>query len=303
MNNPKTLALSNEAVPQFPARPFQILTLLDMLEFFAYSYYLFIDKFEAVVCTLGHAQNQRGKQSPLKPEELDDLRHETSVLADELKQAGITIFETTLNRISEIREDCDDSPPPVLGSINRQLRRLRKDLAKDLHKQVFMSLSPEEIKYFNQEEKFGAEVKAKFPKANREITAASTCYAINNYTGCVFHLMRAVEYGARAMLKEFGVETHDNRPIELGDWGLLLDALKAERSKLSIGKRKDPQKLRDFEFYSYPIDQFEKFRVWRNKVSHLREPFFPGQTKDIMDDAERYVRHLAERLDEIGLKI
>lgn len=114
MNNPRTLASNHKAVPQFPVRPFQILTLLDMLEFFAHNYYLFITKFDQVGCRFHVAEWERGKQSPAKPEELDELRHATTVLSDELKQAGVNIFQTTLDRFNEIREDCDDDPPPVV---------------------------------------------------------------------------------------------------------------------------------------------------------------------------------------------
>jgi hypothetical protein len=299
MDTEKTLARKDGAVPQFAARPFQILTLLDMLEFFAYSYYLFISKFEEAGCRFHGAEWDRGKQSPAKPDELDLLRHTMNVLADNLNKAGVRVLETTLRRIREIREDCDADPPPDVGTINRQLLRLRQDLESDLKEQKFMALSQEEIRNFNQDERFGAEVKIKFPNANQEITAAATCYAINNYTGCVFHLMRAIEYGARAMLQNFGVTTlRDQRPVALGDWGNLQESLTDELQKLSVGKRKDAQKMRDFEFFSYAIEQFEKFRTWRNKVSHLREEFLPGQTKDIMDATERYMRHLATRLIE-----
>src|SRR5207253_1089631 len=108
----------------------------------------------------------------------------------------------------------DHDPPPVLGEVAKQILRLRKDLERDLKQKIFMSLSEEDIKYWQQPELFGSEVKAKFPKANEETTAAGTCFAINDYNGCVYHLMRTVEYGARAMLKQLAVEKYGNHPIE-----------------------------------------------------------------------------------------
>jgi hypothetical protein len=304
MNNtpqPENLVFVGPETSSWPARPIELVTLLDMLQFYAYVFYLFITKFDAVSCLIDSAVDKRGEDKRLKPDEIDELRLEMTILREELEKAGVVVsLESTAKRMEEIKEDCDDSLPPMLGSIVKQLLRLRKDLEKDLREKVFMSLSAAEVEYYNQPQLFGSEVKSRFPKANEEITAAGTCYAINDYNGCVFHLMRVVEYGARTMLKELNVQKHGNHPIELCDWGELKRALDAELPKLSTGKLTDTQIMSDLEFYTYPIQEFEKFRIWRNKASHLREAYLPGQTKDIMDATERYMRHLAQRdLDEV----
>lgn len=297
----QNLVLSSVPVGAWPAQSFQVVSLLDMLPFAAEVFHLQSINLRAAITTLIQTVDSRGldaqttEADAAKPLAIvRDLQHWCKEISLERANEHLWNLETRLTRV-------EHGYP--LTELIHDLKNLDQAIGRDFGDKLFICLQPGEEALYQKPEVFGPDVKTKFPLANQDITIAGTCYAMNDYQGCVFHLMRAVEYGARAMLEELGVQSFDGQPVELCDWGKLHGALTAQLPSLSKGKRADSQVMSDFEWYSYPIQEFEKFRVWRNKVSHLREPFLPGQTRDIIDATERYMRHLATRLDEVGLKI
>ena len=96
--------------------------------------------------------------------------------------------------------------PIKLVDWQHQLNELIGALNKDLEDKLLLYVPSEFAEYYNQDDLFG--VKNKFPKANEEITLAGNCYATENYTACVFHLMRGVEHGAKAMVKAMNAQKH-----------------------------------------------------------------------------------------------
>jgi len=145
-------------------------------------------------------------------------------------------------------------------------------------------------------------VKSKFPKANEEITQAGNCYATGSYTACVFHLMRAVEIGARKLVIALNAAKYlmpPNRPVELCTWEDLLKALDKGVTDKGANTRNDPVKKATYEYYNHAVAQFRNFKdAWRNNVSHKRETYQQGKAKDIMDNTRQFMQHLASRLTE-----
>ena len=298
----ENLASESGIEAPFPARPFQVVSLLDMLPFYADLFHTYCFELEGFLNKLRYRATKRGEAAVVDQTEINEALAIINKLYDECKRVNLSrtleIFDLLRKTLpGYYAEDFN------LTKLHWDMNEVSIAIGKDLKDNQFLCLLKDERKYWEIPEPFGLDVKQNFPKASIEITTAGTCYALNNYNGCVFHLMRAVEYGARVILKELGIQEHDNMPIELCDWGGLQAALNAQIPKLSRGKRGNLQIMSDYEFYSYPIQEFEKFRIWRNKVSHLREGYLPGQSRDIMDATERYMRHLATRLDEVGLKL
>src|SRR5205085_5356579 len=115
-----------------------------------------------------------------------------------------------------------------------ELRDLREAVERGLTKKIFMYLPASDAEYYDQEALFGQEVATKFPQANKEIKEAGNCYATGNYTASVFHLMRAVEHGARALVKRLKIRRGTGPddlpyPVELCDWGTIYGRLEIGR--------------------------------------------------------------------------
>ncbi len=95
----------------------------------------------------------------------------------------------------------------------------------------FFHLAPERAKYFNRGKPFGDSVDAAFPSARSDIREGANCIATDRYTAAVFHLMRTVEWGLRALCAEVGLRQvaqkkgRSHIPLQWAEWGLLLDQL------------------------------------------------------------------------------
>lgn len=175
-------------------------------------------------------------------------------------------------------------------------------IKNELRKRRFFFMPPGEVEYYGAAALFGREVAERFPTANKETTEAGNCYATGLHTACVFHLMRAVEIGARRMMIELRAKQymqHPKRPIELCDWQELVNALDKAVATLNVGTRNSVAKKARFEYYNHAVAQFRNFKdAWRNSVSHTRRTFAPGVTKDIMDNTRQFMQHLATKLKE-----
>jgi hypothetical protein len=182
-------------------------------------------------------------------------------------------------------------------AVQYEIKALRQSIDHSLQSRLFLYLPSEDAAYYNQDDLFG--VKERFSKANEEIKAAGNCYATGNYTACVFHLMRAVEVGARKMVLAMNARKHLSKPVELCEWGELVTALEEGLKALRIGHSKNVNKKATYEFYNHAVAQFRNFKdAWRNNISHKRTTYLAGQTKDIMDNTRQFMQHLAQRLKE-----
>lgn len=193
-----------------------------------------------------------------------------------------------------------ENPTRYTYSLASAIDAIKHCIFRELSSRKFLFIPSTEAEYYDHAELFGTEVSERFPTANKEITSAGNCYATGNYTACVFHLMRAVEIGARCMVAALKVQSHLNGvPVELCEWGTLAAALQKGVDALSVGSRTDKRKKEKHEFYSHALASFRNFKdAWRNNVSHTRTRYQQGGTKDIMDNTRQFMQHLAAKLKE-----
>lgn len=221
-----------------------------------------------------------------------------SVLMNEIRNF-LTDYEINTGRCFNRIDVKIHQPEMAKPKLSTSILELRNRIYDGLGERMFMFIPAKDAEYYNHFALFGQEVATNFPKANKEITAAGNCYATGNYTACVFHLMRAVEYGARKMVIAMNVQGQLGKPIELCDWGDLVRVLEEGLKALSNGSRKKVHKKATFEFYNHAVAQFRNFKdAWRNNVSHTRKTYQPGITKDILDNTRQFMQHLATRLKE-----
>lgn len=205
----------------------------------------------------------------------------------------------TIERLERINHCLSnrDQFPITLGNWLHQLNELISAINKDLEEKLFLYVPPEFVKYYDQDDLFG--IKDKFPKANEEIKFAGNCYATDNYTACVFHLMRAVEISAKRMVYKMKVQHHLSKPIELCDWGQLISALEEGLKVLRIGSRTTIRQKNKYEFFNQSVGHFRNLKdAWRNNVSHSRKIYLQGETTDIINNTRSFFTHLAKKVKE-----
>jgi hypothetical protein len=135
---------------------------------------------------------------------------------------------------------------------------------------------------------FGVEVEAAFPDATGEIAAASRCYAVDEWTACVFHAMRVLEHGLRPIAQRFNVD------FAVDSWHKVIkgieDGLNALRNKQGLTER-DRQEI---TYYSDAASQFRHFKdAWRNHVSHAREHYDEREAEKVLTHVREFMQHLA----------
>ncbi len=293
-------------------QPFQVFTLLDMQRLFPSSIYLCANRLRTLQKDILQNQNTNNSYLPPIPEHQEYWEETLKGVREQANHIGL---RRTLERLGR----WDNHEPtyyPSRSTVLNEARELDLAIMSDLGDYTFFFIPDTLAKYYEQDDLFG--IATQFPDANAEIQLAGNCYATGNYTACVFHLMRAVEIGARVMAQNIKAQKHivtpvfhkgakimKPKPIELCDWKTLIDGLDKALEALRHGTKTSERKKQTVTFYSHAIAQFSYFKdAWRNNISHTnevapnRKQYLEGETLDIITNTKHFMRHLAKRLKE-----
>jgi hypothetical protein len=213
-------------------------------------------------------------------------------------------IDLKFNRHEPLLQPLSGRRPFTLQELSLQLAELNDKIAEVLGANKFLIIPGADTEFFDNYLIFGFDVAKKFPEASKEIVAAGTCYAAACYSACVFHLMRAVELGARSMVNSLKVRQHlirggHSMPVELCDWGTLIAALDKGVAALATGTRTSKSRKNKFEFYNHAVGSFRNFKdAWRNNVSHMRKSYGQSEAKDVLENTRQFMKHLATKLKE-----
>jgi hypothetical protein len=215
-------------------------------------------------------------------------------------------LESTAKRLARIRTYLKGIEVGAVTRTEKQLadeaRVLREAYTDDLKdRYVFV---PEVNKppnlWWGQDELFGSKVFANFPKARDDIRAAGNCFATDNNTACVMHLMRVAERGMRALARRLKVRF--KYPLDYADWGVvikqMLDKLEAKQKKiqaLTRGSRKEAE----LRFYSGTIHQCDFLNdFWRVEAAHARRQYNSLEALNVLNHVRDFMQILATKLKE-----
>jgi hypothetical protein len=152
------------------------------------------------------------------------------------------------------------------------------------------------VQFFEKEALFGEGVNAAFPSAKPEIKDAGNCLAADLNDAAVFHLMRAAEYGLRALARHLKVRI--GQPLDYACWDHIIRAVKKKLVRLDA-KPKGNKKAEELEFYGRLLMECTYFKdAWRNPVSHARSRFSDAGALDAFGHTREFMRRLAERVKE-----
>lgn len=168
-------------------------------------------------------------------------------------------------------------------------------LRKESSLKIAMILPPEKVDFFEPNEPlFGKSVDEKFPSITYEIDEAGKCFALNRYTACVFHCMRAMEKGLDAVYASLAL-TKGKNP----NWGGLLKEIKGEidtRKTTSAWKISD-----DANFFPEAYISIDAVRnVWRNATMHIENKYTEEEAANIFNAVKGFMQKLSSRMDEQG---
>jgi len=171
--------------------------------------------------------------------------------------------------------------------------QLRERVEDELEATLIFKIPRGKAEYFRQMEGFGITVAVHFSAANGDIEQAGKCYALGRNTAAVFHLMRVMEIGLRALGKSLNDSTLD--PQRNPSWETILKRCDKELA-LDINKR-CPEWQKDDSFYSTATANLRAVKnAWRNPTMHVERNYDEEEALDVMNAVKGFIKHLATRL-------
>ena len=144
---------------------------------------------------------------------------------------------------------------------------------------------------------FSGEVSASFPETAEEIREAGRCYALGRDTACVFHLMRAVEHGLRALVGALGVVA-PIVPLKYQEWHNLLQQIESLVKGANINGWTRPSKPNALAFLNGTIADAHAFKdEVRNVLMHTRKggTYDHAGAQSVMNRVQRFFERLVKQ--------
>jgi hypothetical protein len=156
-------------------------------------------------------------------------------------------------------------------------------------------LPPEKADYLTlgAKKKFGDGVQASFPTIGHEIDSVLRCTAFGISTATVFHLMRILEVGLRAVYQCLRLQVPDGLIDQ--PWGSILQAIHVEIKRRG---KKWPEKMFFQEVYAR-LDSIKD--AWRNPTMHAIGVYTEQEAKELLISTSGLMKKIAQRMDEKGL--
>jgi hypothetical protein len=268
----------------------QLWSLWDMLRFYAKDFVEAISTYTNAKAVIYAVKADVALQEALTAVKIptavkDGLIHAVRQLYDITSRHGLTFVRAACGRLLNILAA---GPPLADHSVSFLLDDIYVRLQDELKDRVFLAIDSDKVNYFEATEPlFGADVDAKFPSASFDITEAGKCYALERYTACVMHLMRALEKPLEAMAQDLKVST------ARANWGVMIPAIETEISVL--GKADADRRT----LFSEVALQFRFVKdAWRDHVMHARGKYTGEEAKNAFDAAKAITQRLATRLAE-----
>jgi hypothetical protein len=135
-----------------------------------------------------------------------------------------------------------------------------------------------------------------FSKCREDALAAVDCYALGQNTASVFHCMRVLEHGIKALAANVDLT------FDVQQWKNILDEIETKIEKIrdnGIPGMDKASKDERLKFLSEAAKEFFYFKDgWRNYVSHGRAPYDEHQAIGTLEHTRVFMNHLSKQLSE-----
>ncbi len=166
--------------------------------------------------------------------------------------------------------------------VSEALRSALEIIPDEIDTELFFYLTPVEADFYNgADSQLKGEAASKFSDSKYELSEAAKCFAMNRYSACVMHAMRALEPGLAMVATEVG------EPFDCANWNTLLSRIEKKlRASTDITRERR-------EFISGAVAQFFHFKdAWRNRAMHGRDKYSECDARPIMQSVVAFLQHL-----------
>jgi hypothetical protein len=277
--------------------PYGVVSLLDMLEFYAKDYVQIAHQFGLILGTY-----QKDKTDP---ESIG------KALADLLASTFGLGLLVTRDQIGEMLSEMFKVPGAVTVRVEKPLLRIEGEnldparfchhiesiysvFRSELGSINFRAVPKEKSKYCDPKWLFDSPIQQNFPSAWGEFQSAGKCYAYGENTACAFHLNRALEWALKSLAVHLG------KRFDRNSWERHLEDIDKElTARYTDAKARTPEE----KFYSEAATQFGNMKVaWRNPTMHIEAHYDETQAAYLLTTVEQFMAHLANNNLREGLQ-
>jgi hypothetical protein len=202
------------------------------------------------------------------------------------------------------KQSCDElvkalskrSPMPISGEIQSLLTELVKRIEVELKAHTYLCVSRDDAGFYHKPLDGWVDTITAFPSTRYDIEEASKCLALQRNTGAVFHLMRVMGTGVKAIGKSLNEKTLD------ASHNLTWDNVLRRCAKESEKEFKDmsPVWQGDKKFFATATAKLYAVKdAWRNPNAHeIGDKYTSEETLDIYRTIRSFMRQLATKLKE-----
>jgi len=270
--------------------------LSDVLKFRGEEFYLLADGLGTlqgafqILTSLHDRYNSLEPDAPLEAtiQGLEGLRERLEFLRPLLEEADLKLSIDSVNRLEKLIKQPKPTTAQIKDGISELQGRVRDELSH-----IELWLITREEGRFLKTDPFGPEIPNKFTPARDDIEEAGKCLAYGRGTACVFHLMRVMEVGLRAL----GASLNDPRldPKRNPSWDSILK--KCDEELLLPLQNRCDEWQQDDAFYSTASAQLHAVKdAWRNSTMHVERKYTPEEAEEVWNAVRAFMRHLSKKL-------
>jgi hypothetical protein len=278
-----------------PFRPKKLISLWDMIRFFATEATNMLERLNNHLLDATEKVRNKGISSKISQDDCLELLKDLGEVKSFCKKYEL---EHSFERLAVFTHKF--SRETLINKvIESELDGLIITLREELNNRYCAYIPKGKIKYFENEMLFGPQVNWAFPETAQDIKDAGNCIAADLNTAAVFHLMRVIEYGLRALAASLRVKVAFRQPIDEATWGQIIAQLESKIPDIKPhpkAKIKNHKNKKNYEFYRNMLIECSHFKNhWRNDVMHTRAYYNQEQAlgllKRVKDFTNSIVSH------------
>ena len=214
------------------------------------------------------------------------IRKRCDIIRERCNEVNLTLSSLSIARIDTIL----DRNKSTFAEITPALKDLNNRLVDEMKMVLLMRIPPEKAKLFEAPDKFwGEQVLKAFSPIAFDAEEACKCFAASRNTACVFHLMRVMETGLRALGSTLNIQNANP------GWESILDKCDKELSRPI--KDRSPAWNKHSSFCDEATANLRAVKnAWRNPTMHIGKKYLDDEAENILFAVRGFMAHLATRL-------
>jgi len=248
-----------------------------------------------------------GRTAGMPWKNINLFRQHTKIAAEECMKMGLTVSAAAASDLAEwlgklLAGANENESVPIMGEIGARIenyaRQVQTILQREAEGRKFFIVAAEHQRFYEPRGfLFTPEVDVNFGSIRYDLTEAGKCLALERSTAAVYHLVRCLEAGIRAIARCLGIP--DPTTGYGRNWGHILKDVKA-----AIDKRwphnADRQGGDGQTFESLYGSLAAIKSPYRDSTMHLEEKYTEEEGRYVFEMVKGLMTKIAARMDENG---